>query len=119
MNTIETVRVAATAALSKKAEDIKVHNLHEISSVTDYFLICTGSTNIHCKAIHEGILDALKKQDIRPWHVEGISTGRWILMDYVDFVVHIFQPEVRMFYDLESIWGDASVEVINDEIYES
>ena len=118
MDTKDVARKAALAALDKKADDIQVYNLHDISSVTDFFVICTGSTDVHCRAIFEEIHKQLREHDIRPGHVEGKEAGRWILMDYFDFVVHIFQPEVRDFYGLERIWGDANMEAINDETHE-
>ncbi len=111
----ELVLKAAHAAADKKAEDIKVFDLHGLSSVTDYFVICTGSTDIHVKAIRDEVHKQLKEQGVRPWHVEGMSAANWVLMDYVDFVVHIFQPETREFYSLERLWGDAKIETISEE----
>lgn len=115
MESKDLARRAAIAALNKKAEDVKIFDLRPISSVADYFVICTGVTDIHTKAIREGIVEEIEKDSVRPWHVEGSSAGRWVLIDYVDVVVHIFQPEVREFYSLERLWGDATIESINDE----
>ncbi len=119
MQSHELAHRAAIAALNKKAEDIKIFDLRPLSSITDFFVICTGVTEIHTKAIQEGIIEALKDESVRPWHIEGATVGRWILIDYVDVVVHIFQPEVREFYGLERLWGDAKIEEITDENIEA
>lgn len=103
----EPVRRAADAALERKASGVEVLDLRGISSATDFFLIGSGTSDIQVKAIAEHILDTLKEGDVRPGHVEGMSRGRWVLLDYIDFVVHVFHPEARGFYQLENLWGDA------------
>ncbi len=118
MDTKIAAKKAAVLALEKKAENIEIYDLRGVSNVTDYFVICSGSTDVHCKAIEGHIAVELKKQTVRANHVEGHSSGRWILMDYVDFVVHIFQPQVREYYSLERIWGDVQREEITEENYE-
>ena len=95
---------AIEAALDKKAQDAVVLELGEICSFTDYFLICTGTSTRQNQTIAEGIEETLKRQGVRPLHIEGHSEGEWILMDYVDFVVHIFTVRAREFYDLERLW---------------
>jgi len=95
---------AIEAALDKKAQDAVVIELGEICSFTDYFLICTGTSTRHNQTIAEHIEETLKKQGVRPLHVEGLPEGEWILLDYVDFVVHIFSSRAREFYDLERLW---------------
>src|SRR5215472_13273244 len=95
---------AIEAALDKKAQDAVVLELGEICSFTDYFLICTGTSTRHNQTIAEHIEETLKKQGVRPLHMEGLSEGEWILLDYVDFVVHIFSSRAREFYDLERLW---------------
>jgi ribosome-associated protein len=95
---------AIEAALDKKAQDAVVIELGEICSFTDYFLICTGTSTRHNQTIAEHIEETLKKQGVRPLHLEGLSEGEWILLDYVDFVVHIFSSRAREFYDLERLW---------------
>jgi ribosome-associated protein len=98
--------IAAHAA-DKKAADIVVLDLREVAGYTDFFVICSGNTDRQTKAIHDGIQLGLKKQDgLLPRRVEGVAEARWILMDYLDVVVHIFTPETRGFYRLESLWGD-------------
>src|SRR3989449_7962829 len=95
---------AVEVALDKKAQDAVVLELSEICSFTDYFLICTGTSTRHNQTIAEHIEETLKKQGVRPLHIEGHSEGEWILLDYVDFVVHIFSARAREFYDLERLW---------------
>ena len=95
------------AAVEKKAQDPVLLELKGISSITDYFLLCSGRSDRQVQAIAQGIEEALKKKGIRPLGQEGIAGGRWILLDYADVVVHIFLDPVRKFYDLEGLWMDA------------
>ena len=95
---------AIEAALDKKAQDAVVLELGEICSFTDYFPICTGTSTRHNQTIAEQIEETLKKDGVRPLHIEGQVEGEWILLDYVDFVVHIFSARAREFYDLERLW---------------
>ena len=95
---------AIEAAFDKKAQDAVVLELGDICSFTDYFLICTGTSSRHNQSIADHIEETLKKQGVRSLHIEGRSEGEWILMDYVDFVVHIFSARAREFYDLERLW---------------
>jgi ribosome-associated protein len=105
-------RIAGKLALSKKGHDIKILKLKAITSICDYFVIVSGDVDIHVKAIAEGIDEGLLERGVRPWHREGTRGGKWILLDYVDVVVHIFQKSTREFYALEKLWGDAPVEEI-------
>jgi ribosome-associated protein len=98
---------AVDLALERKASDVVVMDLRGISSATDFFLIGSGRSDVQVKAIAEHLIDELKKIGVRPSHVEGMGGGRWVLIDYVDFVVHVFHPAVRDFYQLENLWGDA------------
>jgi len=95
---------AIEIALDKKAQDAVVLELGGICSFTDYFLICTGTSTRHNQTISEHIEETLKRYGVRALHVEGHSEGEWILMDYFDFVVHIFSARAREFYDLERLW---------------
>lgn len=95
------------AAIEKKAHDPVLLELKEITSFTDYFLLCSGKSDRQVQAIAQSIEEALKKKGIRPLGQEGMIEGRWILMDYEDVVVHIFLEPVRKFYDLEGLWLDA------------
>jgi ribosome-associated protein len=98
----------ARLADDKKALDVIELDLRGVLGYTDYFLICTGNTSRQTKAIHDGILEGLKREHgTIPRRVEGASRGDWILMDYLDVVVHIFTPESRDFYRLEALWGEA------------
>jgi ribosome-associated protein len=98
----------ATALVSdRKGVDMLVMDLRGISNATDYFLVVSGTSDMHVKSIAEHVIEELKKEGIRPSHVEGLRAGRWVLIDYIDFVVHVFHPAAREFYQLERLWGDA------------
>jgi ribosome-associated protein len=101
------VRRAAELAHERKALDVVVLDLRGISSATDYFVIVSGRSDVQVKAIADHVVEELKKDQVRPEHVEGLRGARWVLLDYVDFVVHVFHPEARAFYQLEALWGDA------------
>lgn len=103
----EPVSRAVTLAQERKAEDLVVLDLRGRSFATDFFLVGTGHSDIQIKAIAEHLIDELEKGDVRPSHVEGMGGGRWVLIDYIDFVVHIFHPSARSYYQLEDLWGDA------------
>jgi ribosome-associated protein len=97
----------AAQALDKKAIDVVILDLRGVAGYTDYFVICSGNTDRQTKAIHDAIHMELKKRHgVLPRRVEGLSEARWILMDYLDVVVHVFTPETRGFYRLEALWGD-------------
>jgi ribosome-associated protein len=103
-------------ALEKKAVDIKVLDLRKLADVTDYFLICSAEVELQARAIADHIIENLKKKGIKAWHAEGYQNSKWILLDYVDVVVHIFLNKTREFYGLESLWGDAKVKEIKEKI---
>jgi ribosome-associated protein len=95
-------------AADKKAVDVVELDLRGVLDYTDFFLVCSGNTGRQAKAIHDGILEGLKREhETLPRRVEGSSRAGWILMDYLDVVVHIFTPEAREFYRLEKLWGEA------------
>ncbi len=98
-----------------KGIDIQLFDLRNIENmVTDYFVICSGNSNTQVSAISGSVQKIVsKKLQDKPWHIEGESNSEWILMDYVNVVVHIFQKHTREFYDIESLWGDAKVTVIS------
>jgi ribosome-associated protein len=98
---------AAELALERKAQDVLILDLQGISSATDFFVIATGTSDIQVKAVSDHVIEESKKEGQRPDHVEGLRTGRWVLMDFIDFVVHVFHPDAREFYQLETLWGDA------------
>ena len=101
------LRHAAEAALAKKADDLVALDLRELEGVADHFLICSGHSEIQVKAIAEAIEERLLADGVKPWHVEGREGRRWVLLDYVDFVVHVFHVRTREYYLLERLWGDA------------
>lgn len=102
-------------AADKKAIDVVEFDLRGVLGYTDYFVICSGNTGRQAKAIHDGILQGLKREhDKLPRKVEGSADTGWILMDYLDVVVHIFTPETREFYRLEHLWGEAPVRIHED-----
>ena len=99
-------RIAAIAS-DKKAIEIRVLDVREIVGYTDFFVICSGNTDRQAKAIYEGIYEDLKHEGVLPRRVEGERQASWILMDYLDCVVHIFTPDARAYYRLEQLWGEA------------
>jgi ribosome-associated protein len=106
----EVVR-AAELALDRKAEQVVALDLKGISSATDYFVLATGNSDIQVRAIAEHVIQGLSRAGVRPLHVEGLDKGRWVLLDFVDFVVHVFHPLAREFYQLELLWGDAPTRI--------
>ncbi len=95
------------AALDKKAEDVAILDLKALTSFTDYFVVCHGLSGRQVQAISDRVEEKLKETRRRPAHIEGHAGGEWILMDYLDFVVHIFTEEKRKYYALERLWSDA------------
>ncbi|GEM_PF-221445 len=104
----------ANIALTKKAEDIQLLDLREAPLGTDYFLICSGNSGTHVKAVVDEILEQLKAEGQRVWRVEGYASGRWVLLDFVDVVVHAFHRETRSYFGLELLWGDVPCERVED-----
>jgi ribosome-associated protein len=102
------VSAALEAARDRKGRELVVLDLRGLSTATDYFLIVTGTSDIHVRSVAEHLIDELKRVGARPDHVEGLRSGRWVLIDYIDFVVHVFHPAAREFYQLEHLWGDAA-----------
>ena len=102
-------------AEDKKAIDVVELDLRGVLGYTDYFLVCSGNTGRQAKAIHDGILEGLKREHhTLPRRVEGSAQAGWILMDYLDVVVHIFTPDVREFYRLEQLWGEAPARMVSE-----
>ena len=99
---------AAAAASSKKAQDVVILDVSEQLVITDHFLICSGSSDRQVRTIADEVERSLREQrSIKPYRREGEREARWVLLDYVDFVVHVFQPADREYYDLERLWADA------------
>jgi ribosome-associated protein len=101
------ITLAVQAAENKKATDMVVLDLRKAAGFTDYFIICSGSNSRQIRAIADGVVDALAAEGEKPAHVEGYDRSEWILLDYFDFIVHVFAPETRTFYGLERLWGNA------------
>lgn len=102
------VRVAVAAALDKKAVDLDVLSVGDLTSIADYFILMSANSERQAQAIADGILERLKQElHVKPLLVEGTTPGRWVLLDFGDFIVHIFTEDVRRFYGLERLWGDA------------
>jgi ribosome-associated protein len=111
----DAVLLAARAASDKKAVDLIVLDLRGVATFTDYFVICGGSNLRQVQSICDGVEEALRNTGRRPLHIEGYSAAEWILLDYGDFVVHVFGTQARKFYDLERLWRDAKrVELADD-----
>lgn len=104
---------AIELAADRKGVDLLLMDLRELSDATDYFLLVSGNSDLHVRSIAEHIIDELKKEGVRPGHVEGLRAGRWVLIDYIDFVVHVFHPAAREFYQLERLWGDAPMHALD------
>ena len=102
------VEAAVRAAQAKKAEDTVVLDLRRAADFTDFFVLLSGTNQRQVVAITDAVRDALREEGYRPTHVEGYPRHEWILLDYYDFVVHVFTPATRAFYDLERLWGGAS-----------
>jgi ribosome-associated protein len=101
------LEAAIEAARERKGADLLVLDLRGLSDATDHFLLVTGTSDTHVRAIAERVIEHLRERGVRPSHVEGLRSGRWVLLDYIDFVVHVFHPSSREFYQLERLWGDA------------
>ena len=109
------LRLVARALADRKAVDPVVLDLRDLSAVTDYFVIVSGTSDAHVRGMADYLMTTLAPGGVRPHHVEGLPQGRWVLLDYVDFIVHVFHPELREFYQLERLWGDAPVVVAAPE----
>lgn len=100
---------AAALCLDLKANDVVILSLKGVSDVADFFVIASGTSDTHVRSIADHVAVELKKEGTPVHHQEGVTQGRWALLDYVDFVVHVFHPSLRSFYQLERLWGDAEV----------
>ena len=102
-------------AREKKAYAIRILDLRKHSSVTDFFVICSVDAELQARAVANYVTEKLREHETRPWHTAGYGESGWLLMDFVDVVVHIFLPETREFYSLEKLWGDAPSHGLPDE----
>ena len=113
--TLAAAQRAATLCLDMKANDVIVLDLTNVTDMTDCFVIASGTSDTHVRAVAEHVLAEMKKEGLRAHHVEGLQQGRWVLLDYVDFVVHLFHPALRSFYQLERLWSDAEPVALNTQ----
>lgn len=113
--TLKLAKQVSQLLFEKKAEDVVLANLDGLTSVTDYFVICTCTSDLHSRAVADHVVDELAKSGIHPHHKEGYNSMKWILIDFVDVIVHVFQKEAREYYDLERLWGDAKFMRMRDE----
>ena len=115
MNSKALAHKIAHLGLEKKGKQVAVLDLNELTSFSDYFVIISGESDAQIKAIYEHIIKNLSQENIKMYHQEGLQNLRWVLLDYVDVIVHIFRPESREFYGLERLWGDAKMELLLEE----
>lgn len=104
LETKEKLDIVLDAVEDKKAVDIQVIDLTEVTLIADYFVVCSGTSNIHIKSIVDGVIEKMKQNGVKNKQMEGYSQARWVLLDYGDVVVHVFAPEEREYYDIESLW---------------
>ncbi len=114
MNSKELAFNAADLILQKKGSRIVVMDLRKLTTVTDFFVICSVTSDTQVKAIADFVKEGAKKMDEKPWHNEGYSSLSWVLLDFVDVVVHIFLEDSRKFYNLEGLWADAEITEVKD-----
>jgi len=105
----KTAKIITNLMLDKKAIDIKIIYVDKLTSLTDVFIICTSESGPQSKAITNHIKDELVKLNLKPWHIEGYQHLKWVLMDYVNIVIHIFDKESRTFYSFERLWADGEI----------
>jgi len=115
MDTKQFAERIAGLIFNKKGYDVKILDLQNISTIADYFVICSADSDTQVKAIADEIDKTLRKEGIKCYHREGYEVLRWVLLDYFDVVVHVFHKEAREFYSLEKLWGDAPVEELEDQ----
>lgn len=115
MKSKELANYVANLSLEKKAENVRILDLAHITTISDYFVICTGDSEAQIKAISDYILESLKSKGIKVWYKEGYQSLNWVLLDLIDVVVHVFKPEIREHYALEKLWGDAKTTEVKDE----
>ena len=108
LDTRKKLEIVRNAAADRKAEDIEVIDLREKTLVADYFVVATGTSNIHIRSVVDGVMEKMKEQGQRADRIEGYPEARWVLVDYGDVVLHVFAREEREFYDLESLWRAAA-----------
>ncbi|MBS1513983.1 MAG: ribosome silencing factor [Bacteroidetes bacterium] len=114
-NSTELAKKISKLIIEKKGAEVRILDIRKLTTVSDYFVVCTASSDTQVKAIADHIMKETKKMDEKPWHNEGYSNLNWVLLDFVDVVAHIFLPDVRKFYNLEGLWADAEVTEVEDK----
>lgn len=114
MKSVTIANNIAELIFNKKGYNVRILDLKEVASFADYFVICSADSDTQVKAIADEIDRSLKDQGLKCWHKEGYRSLNWVLLDYVDVVVHVFKREMREFYNLEKLWGDAPVIEVED-----
>ena len=104
----------ALCALTKKAQNVTILDLRKVTDMADFFVICSADSDTQVKAVADAVIDGMENAGVEAWHREGLTERQWVLVDYVDVVVHIFHREARKFYGLEKLWGDAKIETVED-----
>lgn len=106
----------AVSIFNKKGYDVKILDLRKLTTITDYFVICTGDSDTQVKAIADEVDKEMRDEGVKAWHTEGYQALNWVLIDFVDVVVHVFKKETREYYNLEKLWGDAPTEDVVDPL---
>ena len=114
----ERLLLCINASLKRKAKNLTILNVKEVSSFADYFIICSGTSDRQVQSIAASIRENLKEYGIIPLGIEGESLGKWVLMDYEDVIIHVFYEPIREFYDIERLWPDAPRMEVGDEVTE-
>ena len=109
LTTVATAQRAAALCLDTKAIDVVVMDLRGVTDMADFFVVASGTSDTHVRSIADRVLAGLKDDGQRVYHVEGLAQGRWVLLDYVDVLLHVFHPSLRSYYQLERLWSDATV----------
>jgi len=101
------IELARQALDEKQGEEIVVMDLRKFSSIANFFIVCSGNSDRHVRALADHVIEKLRQEKVKAYHVEGLEEGRWVLVDFSDVVVHVFYRETRQFYNLERLWGNA------------
>jgi ribosome-associated protein len=115
MEAFEKAKICGMLAEEKKAKDVVIMKLEDLTDITDYFLVASGTSERHVKTIADNVEAGMKERDIKPYSVEGLRDGRWVIIDYQNIIVHIFLEQLRDLYDLESLWIEAKKFRIENE----
>ena len=111
-----TAKTIAEYMISKKAYDVVILDLKKLTSAADYFVVCSADSDTQVKAVADAVRDGMESRDVRVWHAEGYHARTWVVLDFVDVVAHVFHKDVRRFYNLERLWGDAKKTAVHDKL---